>query len=438
MKKTPTFIIAGLALTAIGATQVAPYLTPTGVTPGSYTSADITVNAFGQITVAANGMGGGGTNQWQIGVDGVLVNYPNLADSPELGVTATGTNVTYTLVVGSIATNKIDPTFYSWINSKGAGGGDVYTTSNNVFTGLNQFTNMLTIRGGIELTNYYLRITGPSAGGRIFPTAGEGMEILYDATNWVDSTGSSGRGEIQIYDRSGASYGDFRFNARNSGFYGAGTLVLLITNGQARVTGNLFANGTNVMSAVNDKQPLDSDLTALSTDGSIGSGAFVRSNTPTIYNGNFTGTNSFSTLQADTLSLGTLVVTNALSNLTFSNPYLSNGIAYEQHTLTAHSSITNFVVDPTLAQYQYILCSAQTSLRFLHATNVAPGRQTVMLVNAGTNASVAITLAANQFANTTNTVTITTGQILPISFYCYGANNTNVLASVPTIPFIHR
>jgi hypothetical protein len=225
MKKTPTLIVSGLALTAIGATQVAPYLTPTGVTPGDYTAANITVNAFGQLTAAANGSGGGGTN-----------------------------------------------------------GGDVYTTSNNVFT----------------------------------------------------------------------------------------------------------------------------------------------------------GTNSFVELQADTLAIGTLIVTNALSNLTFSNPYLSNGIAYEQHTLTAHSSVTNFVVDPTLAQYQYILCSAQTSLRFLHATNVAAGKQTVMIVNAGTNASVAITLAANQFANTTNTITLTTGQILPISFYCFGSNNTNVLASVPTLSFVYR
>lgn len=224
MKKTPTLIIAGLALTAIGATQVAPYLTPTGVTPGSYTAANITVNAFGQLTAAANGSGG---------------------------------------------TNS---------------GGDVYTSSNNVFT----------------------------------------------------------------------------------------------------------------------------------------------------------GTNTFNVLAATQLDIGTLVVTNALSSLTFSNPYLSNSVAYEQHTLTAHSNTTNFVVDPTLAQYQYILVNATNAVRFLHLTNGAAGRQTVVIVNAGTNASVSVALAANQFANTTNLISLTTGQILPISFYCYGSNNTNVMASVPTLPFVYR
>ena len=54
----------------------------TGVTPGVYTNADITVNAQGQITVAANGSSGGGMTSWTAqgdsGTDQVITNGDKL------------------------------------------------------------------------------------------------------------------------------------------------------------------------------------------------------------------------------------------------------------------------------------------------------------------------------------------------------------------------
>ena len=114
---------------------------------------------------------------------------------------------------------------------------------------------------------------------------------------------------------------------------------------------------------------------------------------------------------------------------------INDTLTMEQATLAAHSAVTNFVADPTVAPYQTInadLTTAFTGVRFLHATNVAAGRQTTVLVFAGTNAAVSVALNS-QFAFNTNLVSLTTGQVLPVSFYGYGSSPTNVVATVGTI-----
>lgn len=88
-----------------------------------------------------------GTNSSVVYVEGTAVAGPNFGLSTEVDpVVTASTNITFSLVNGSITTNKIDPAFYSLLLQTGAG--DVVTTSNNTLTGNNVFTGITALNGG--------------------------------------------------------------------------------------------------------------------------------------------------------------------------------------------------------------------------------------------------------------------------------------------------
>jgi hypothetical protein len=239
----------------------------------------------GAVTISSSG-GGGSTNGSAVFIDAVYQSAPNFADSSELNVTVSGTNATYSVVANSIATNKIDSTFYNFINNKqsaltfstgttnsngtvttalAAGTNVVFTTNANTITVNAVSTNS----GGTTytfltgLTNYSTtNVSVNLAAGTnvVFTTNGTQITI-----NAAASNGTNGQ-TAQVYKVLGTAMFNWSNTGAHTGTMNSYTNTGVITNYTANVGGSsdplLITFDLSGVTTTNYVVSLDSDATS--------------------------------------------------------------------------------------------------------------------------------------------------------------------------------
>lgn len=275
----------------------------------------------------------------------------------------------------------------------------------------------------------YLRAEAAASGGGTGDVVGPESSTTNNLAVYADATGKLiADGGVTVANLATEAEVAAGYEPLNANKYQAtnGPLTTLATGNGAALT-NL--NASNLASGTVASNLLPSAIALTTIDAGTITATSVTGNGSGLTNLN--GSNIASGTVADARIPTTIARTNAP---TLHSPTLNDTVTFEQATLAAHAAVTNFVADPTVSPYQTInadLASSFVTVGFLHATNVAAGRQTTVLVFAGTNAAVTVSLAA-QFARNTNSVALTVGQVLPVSFYGYGSSPTNVIATMGT------